>query len=49
MLNNLNHLEIIEGLERASFRRQRIFRDRIDPFDELDDIEFRKRYRFSKV
>ena len=48
MLNNLNHLEIIEGLERASFRRQRIFRDRTDPFDELDDIEFRKRYRFSK-
>ena len=48
MLNNLNHLEIIEGLERGSFRRQRIFRDRTDPFDELDDIEFRKRYWFSK-
>ncbi|KAJ3644013.1 hypothetical protein Zmor_026690 [Zophobas morio] len=29
-------------------RRPRIFRDRSDPFDRYDDIDFKQRYRFSK-
>ena len=30
-------------------RRERLFRDRYDPFDFYDDSEFKKRFRFTKV
>jgi hypothetical protein len=30
------------------FRRDRVFRDRKNPFDCLDDIDFYERYRFDR-
>ena len=47
-LETLSHLEHLENLAGQSLRRQRIFRDRTDPFD-VNDREFLKRYRFTKT
>ncbi len=33
---------------RNVLRRERVFRDRLNPFDRYDDIDFKYRYRFSK-
>lgn len=35
------------NLQRA-MRRERIFRDRINPLDKYDDVDFKYRYRFSR-
>ena len=47
-LNAINDLELLQELEQRSFIRQRIFRDRTNPFDCLDNEDFREKYRFSK-
>ena len=34
--------------QRRALRRERVFRDRINPLDKYDDTDFRLRYRFSR-
>ena len=34
---------------RRALRRERVFRDRINPLDIYDDHDFKLRYRFSRV
>ena len=36
------------NVARRALRRERIFRDRINPLDSYDDIDFQKRYRLSR-
>ena len=37
-----------QNLQQRAIRRERIFRDRNNAFDIYDDVDFRKRYRFSR-
>ena len=34
--------------DRRLFRRERVFRDRMNPFDRFDEREMLERYRFGK-
>ena len=47
-LQALEYLDRLDRIAQHSLHTQRIFRDRNDPFDVLDDREFLKRYRFTK-
>lgn len=45
----LAELQALQDLQvNASIRRERVFRDRSNPFDVYDDLDFWMRYRFSK-
>ena len=38
----------VYGYRRRQIRRNRIFRDRTNPFDEFDDVELYKKFRFRR-
>ena len=49
-LDNLDNLDEADDLDNVPhpLRRQRLYRDRLNPFDHYDNFEFRQRFRFSK-
>lgn len=48
-IEQIEQTEMNEENDRAlMLRRERVFRDRTNPFDYYDDVDFWKRYRFSK-
>jgi hypothetical protein len=48
-MDALLQLRFYNGLVRRAIRRERVFRDRLDPLDAYDDLDFHLRYRFRKI
>ena len=48
MASALSLIEIEIGLIESSLRRQRVFRDRLNPLDAYSDFEFITRYRITQ-
>lgn len=44
----MNEIREVRDVRQLQERRPQVFRDRIDPFEIFDNIEFRNRYRLSK-
>jgi hypothetical protein len=44
----LLHQEVVEAEAEAAFRRERVFRDRLNPLDYLRDFEIVERYRLPR-
>ena len=44
-----NHAALLLILNQRNIRRERVFRDVTHPFDEYNDDEFYRRFRFPKL
>ena len=43
------YMHLYDHLQQCQLQRERLFKDRLNPFEQYDDVEFRNLFRFTKL